>query len=80
MPPGGSRDLEYLSQLLCGEKSLKTANNSATVETGEKISTDLESLEFCKCVDVRSAKFKNNEILLHKINHQFRLKTKLFSV
>jgi hypothetical protein len=38
----------------------KTANNSATTETREKISTYLQSLEFWKIFDVWLTKYENN--------------------
>jgi hypothetical protein len=57
-------------------KNHQIANNSATTEAREKISTDLESLEF---FDVCLAKFKCNKILLNKISHRFLVTSKLFS-
>jgi hypothetical protein len=36
----------YVLQLLFSEKNHKIANNSTTTEAREKISTDLESIEF----------------------------------
>jgi hypothetical protein len=36
----------------------------------EKISTDLESLDFLEFFDVRLTKFKNSQILLNKISHR----------
>ncbi len=57
-------------------KNHKTANNLATTEAREKISTYLESLEF---FDIGLTEFRNNQILLHKIIHQFLETTKLFS-
>ncbi len=36
----------------------------------EKLSTDLESLQFKKCFDVCLTKFKTNHILLNKIKPQ----------
>jgi hypothetical protein len=52
------------------------ANNSATPEAREKISTDLESLEF---IDVCLTKFKSNQILLSQISHRFLVTSILFS-
>jgi hypothetical protein len=40
------------------------AKNSKTTKDREKISTDLESLEFYKFFDVCLTKFKNYQILL----------------
>jgi hypothetical protein len=40
----------------------KIANNSTTIKAREKISTDLESLEFLKNFDACLTKFKNNPI------------------
>ncbi len=57
------------------EKNHTIANNSAIFEAEEKISTDLESLEFYACL----TKFENYQILLDKISHIFLLATKLFS-
>jgi hypothetical protein len=45
----------------------------------EKISTDMESLEFKKFFDVSFAKFENYQILLNKIGRRFLLTTKPFS-
>jgi len=45
-------------------KNHKIAKNSTTTKAREKISTDLESLEFEKFFDVGLTKFKNNQILL----------------
>jgi hypothetical protein len=61
-------------------KNCKIAKNSTTINAREKISTDLESLEFQKNFDVCLTKFKkNNQILLNKISHRFLLTTKLFT-
>jgi hypothetical protein len=49
----------------------KIANNSTTTEAREKISADLESLNF-KIFYVCVTKYKNNQILLNKISHFFR--------
>ena len=57
----------------------KIANNSATTEAREKISTDLEYLEFLKFFDECLTNFKNNIILPNKISHRFLLTTKLFT-
>jgi hypothetical protein len=43
-------------------KNCKFANNSTATKAGEKTSTDLESLEISKIVDVCLTKFKNNQI------------------
>ncbi len=48
--------------------SRKIANNSATTEAREKISTDLEPLEFKKHFIVYMAKYENYQILPNKIN------------
>ncbi len=47
-----------------------------TTKAREKISTDMESLEF---FDVCFNEFKNNSILLNKISHRFLLTTNLFT-
>ncbi len=49
----------------------KIAKNSTTTKAREKISTDLESLEFQKYFDVCLMKFKNNQILLIKLATDF---------
>jgi hypothetical protein len=59
-------------------RSHKIANNAATGEAREKISTDLESLEFKKN-DVGLTKFENYLIVLNKISHRCLVTTKLFS-
>jgi hypothetical protein len=56
----------------------KIANNAATGEAREKISTDLESIELKK-KDICLTKFENYLILLNKISHRFLVTTKLFS-
>ncbi len=48
-------------------------------KTLEKVSADLESLEFYKNFGVRLTKFENNQILLNKISHRFLLTTKLYA-
>ncbi len=60
-------------------KNHKIAKNETTTKAREKISTDLESLKFEKFFEVCLTKFKNNQILLHKIIHRFMLTTKLFT-
>ncbi len=60
------------------EKNHNISDNSITSKCREKISTDLESVEFYKCFDVSLAKFENNQILLYKISHTFLVTTKLF--
>ncbi len=52
--------------------------NSATCEAREKISTDLESLEFKKNFDILKTKSKNGNILLNINSHLFVLTNKLF--
>jgi hypothetical protein len=52
-------------------KNHKSANNSATIEAREKISTYLESLEFLKFLDVFLTKFEDYQILLNKISHRW---------
>jgi hypothetical protein len=59
-------------------KNHKIAKNSTNTKAREKISTDLDSLEFYKNFDVCLTKFKNNQILLNKISHIFLLTTKVF--
>jgi hypothetical protein len=68
LPPGGGMIPRYVLQLLHSETS-QTAR--------EKISTELESLEFLKFFDECLTKFENNQILFHKISHRFLLSTKL---
>jgi hypothetical protein len=58
LPPGGSMIPRYVLQLLSC-KNYKIAKNSNTTAR-EKISTDLESLEF---FDVCLTNFKNTQIL-----------------
>ncbi len=65
-------DMFYNFQLV---KNHKIAENSAITKAREKLSTDLESLEFYKFFDVCFTKFKNNEILLNIISHRFLLTT-----
>ncbi len=60
-------------------KTHKIANNSATTEDREKISTDKESLEFKKFFDVCSTKFENYQILRDRISHGFIVTTNQFS-
>ncbi len=70
------------SDMLCDfylVKNHKIANNSATTEAREKISTDLNTLEFEKFFDVCLTKIENNQILLNKISHRFLMTTKLLS-
>jgi len=59
-------------------KNHKIANNSATTEAREKISTDLESLEFKSFFDAYLTKFKKLPIFLNKISHIFLVPDKLF--
>jgi hypothetical protein len=59
-------------------KNHKIVKNSTITKAREKISTDLESLEF-KTIEVCLTKFKNNQISLNKISHRFLLTTKLFT-
>jgi hypothetical protein len=58
-------------------KSHKISNTSATTEAREKISTDLESVEF---FDVCLTKFENYQIFLNKISHRYLMTTKLFKM
>ncbi len=51
-----------------------------TTKAGRIISTDLESLEFCKFFDVGLTKFKNNQNLLLKTSHRYLLTTKPFTL
>jgi hypothetical protein len=70
-----------VSDMFCNfylAESHKIANNSATTEAREKISTDLESLELKK-FDVCLTKFEYYEIYLNKISHRFLETTRLFS-
>ncbi len=57
----------------------KISNNSATTETTEKISTDLESFEFWNFFDAFLTEFKNCHILLIKISHRFLATIRLFN-
>jgi hypothetical protein len=59
--PGGSMVPRFVLQLLF-IKNHKIANNSTTSKAREKISTDLESLEFQKLIDACLTKFKNIKI------------------
>jgi hypothetical protein len=71
-----------VSDMLCNfylVKNHKIANNSATTEAREKISTYLNSLEFEKCFDECMTKIENNQILFNKISHRFLMTAKLFS-
>ncbi len=60
-------------------KNHKIVNNSTTNRAREKISTDLESLEFTKFFDVGLAKVENIQILLYKISHRFLITTKVYT-
>jgi hypothetical protein len=60
-------------------KNHKIANNLSTAEARAKLSTDLESFEFQKFLDVCFTKLENSQILLNKISHRFLVTTKLFS-
>jgi hypothetical protein len=60
-------------------KNHKTAKSTTTTKAREKLSTDLESLEFLKTFNVRQTKFRNSQILLNKISHIFLLTAKLFT-
>jgi hypothetical protein len=60
-------------------KNHKLAKNSTTTKAKEKISTDLESLEVSNFFDVCLNKFKNNQILFHKLILRFLLTRKLFT-
>ncbi len=55
-------------------KSHKIANYSVTTEAREKISIDLESVEFY-IFYVCLTKFENYHILLNKISHRFLMTT-----
>jgi hypothetical protein len=46
MPSGGSMGPAYVFLHLFRKKNHKNANNSATIDVGEKMSKILESLEF----------------------------------
>ncbi len=43
-------------------KNHKTADNTTTTKATEKLSTDLESLDFLKTFDVRQTIFRNSQI------------------
>jgi hypothetical protein len=50
-------------------KNNKIANNLTATKATEKISADLESVEFKIFFDEDLTKFKNSKNLLHKISH-----------
>ncbi len=52
-------------------KNHKIANNSATAEARERISTYLEYLEFKKFFEACLTKFENYQILISKISRRF---------
>jgi len=58
-------------------KNHKIANNSATTEARDKISADLDPVEFMNCFDKCLTKFENYQILIYKISHRFLRTTKL---
>ncbi len=58
-------------------KNHKIAENSTTTKAREKISADLETLQFQKFFAVCLTKFKNKQILLYKISYRFLQTTKL---
>jgi len=60
-------------------KNHQIADNSATAEAKEKISKQLESLEFERIFDACLTKLEKLQILLHKISPRFLVTTKLFS-
>ncbi len=60
-------------------KNHKIAENWTATNAVEKISTDLESLEFYNFLNVCLTNFKNNQILHYKISCRFLVTTKLFS-
>ncbi len=57
----------------------KIANNSATAEAREKISTDFESVEFYIIFDMCLTKFENYQIPLNKIIPRYLVTTKLYT-
>jgi hypothetical protein len=61
---------KYVFRHLLREKD-KIGNNSAATKAKEKISTDLESVQFHLNFYVCSTKYKNNQILLNKISDIF---------
>ncbi len=68
-----------VSDIFCSFYSLKITKLLITqqpLKLDKKINTNLESLEFQKNFDARLTKFKNNQILLHKISQKFLLTTK----
>jgi hypothetical protein len=72
----------WVSDMFCNfylVKNPEIADNSTTTKAREKISTDLESLQFWKNFDVCLTKFKNNKILLNKIIHRFLLTTEQYT-
>jgi hypothetical protein len=56
-------------------KNHKIADNAATTEAREKISTYLESVEFKKNFDPCLTKFENYQILPNHISHRFLVTT-----
>jgi hypothetical protein len=60
-------------------KNYKFAYNASTTEAREKISTNLESLEFQQFVDAHLTKFKNNQISLNKMSHRFLVRARLLT-
>jgi hypothetical protein len=61
---------EWVLDLFCkfySVKNYKTANTKAR----EKLSTDLEFLEFQKLFEAHLTNFNINQILLNKISYQF---------
>jgi hypothetical protein len=60
-------------------KSRIIANNSATTEGREKISTDWEYVKILKIFDMCMTKFENYQILPNKNSHRFLATTKLFT-
>jgi hypothetical protein len=59
-------------------KNHKFADNVTTTKAGEKISTDLASLELFKYIDVGLATFENNQILRNKISRRYVATNKLY--
>ncbi len=61
-------------------KSDKIANNSEITNAGEKISTDVKSLEFQTfLMQVGWVKYENKQTLFDKFSHRHLVTTKLFT-
>jgi hypothetical protein len=68
----------YVFQLLYNFNH-KIANNSATLEAKEKNKRTFGTVKNLEKMDGCLTELKNNQILLNKISHQFKMTTKLFT-